>query len=120
MPSAYITFGDANYEVTPETFLLEQQTITGLKVCILGFSYNTQGLYILGDVFLSNYYTVYDASSEAVGLATSVTSNAKITTNFPVWAIVLIVLGVFIIIGGIAGGVYYNRKKKGSGRRVGG
>lgn len=43
----------------------------GSKVCVSGFSSTNTSLWILGDVFISRYYTVFDLGNNRVGFAPS-------------------------------------------------
>ena len=79
-----------DYELTPDTFLFDEH-----NYCSLSFAETDLGFYILGDVFLKNYYQIYDAENMQVGLVPSVTSNATITSNLPDWDIGLIAFLAF-------------------------
>ena len=48
------------------------------SVCYSGFSYSSSSLWILGDVFLGAYYSVYDKANVQLGLAVSITSSSSI------------------------------------------
>jgi hypothetical protein len=67
-------------------------------------------MYILGDVFLKNYYSIYDFENKQVGLALHPWSTANVKKFFPGWAIALIVVTGVIIILGVA--FYFWRRYK--------
>jgi hypothetical protein len=49
--------------------------------CYSGFSYSSSSLWILGDVFLGAYYSVYDKANVQLGLAVSLGSSSSITNS---------------------------------------
>lgn len=60
-------------------------------------------MYILGDIFLRGWYSVYDFDSNLVGIARNKYSLSKVVVYkpFPTWAIVLIVLVVIVVVVGL-------------------
>lgn len=51
-----------------------QHTIRGESVCVSGFmaldiSYSGEPMWILGDVFIMKFYTVFDRSADRMGFA---------------------------------------------------
>jgi len=68
-PTLYFTFGKDTYEVGPDYYILND-----LGACILGVM-SMDGLpfegFILGDVFIRKYYSVFDYGGARVGFATA-------------------------------------------------
>ena len=68
-PTLYFKFGDDTYEVGPDYYILND-----LGSCILGVmsidNLPFEG-FILGDVFIRNYYTIFDYGNSKVGFATA-------------------------------------------------
>ena len=50
-------------------------------LCYSGFSYSSSSLWILGDVFLGAYYSVYDKANVQLGLAVALGSSSSITNS---------------------------------------
>ena len=48
------------FEVTPETFILSNIPTGVSGYCYLGFVANNADYWLLGDVFLRNYFTIWD------------------------------------------------------------
>ncbi len=66
-PNLYFTFGEDKYEVSPEYYIIndEGQCILG----IMGIPLDIKNIWIIGDVFLRNYYTAFDFGAKKVGFA---------------------------------------------------
>lgn len=84
LPPIAFTIGGQSYEVGPDFYVLHVPDNTGKTVCLLG----VQGmdvpipgvsLWILGDVFLRKYYTVWDTDNDRVGFAIAKQPESKIT-----------------------------------------
>jgi len=70
-------------------------------------------MYILGDVFLRNYLSIYDFDNNRVGVALHIYSNATVRKGpFPGWAIALIVVGGILVIGVVAYCFWRRHKNK--------
>lgn len=69
LPDLTLYFGGKPYTLTAEDYILQVQ-----GTCLSAFTgIDIPGtpLWIIGDVFLRKYYTVYDKGRDAVGFATS-------------------------------------------------
>ncbi|XP_069484331.1 cathepsin E-like [Ambystoma mexicanum] len=76
MPTVTFTIGHKEYMLTPERYAIKEQLRETTK-CFSGFqamdlSSNTEQLWILGDVFMSKFYSVFDRGNDRVGLAKSI------------------------------------------------
>jgi cathepsin D len=76
LPNIQIVIAKFTYVLTPKDYVV-QITEAGQAVCISGFlgvdfPPPIQDLFILGDVFISTYYTVFDFGRQAVGFAKAV------------------------------------------------
>lgn len=62
-----ITFGNTAYSIRPESYVIEAMN-DGEKICISGFSpAGFAPLWIVGDVFLREYYTIYERGTGFFG-----------------------------------------------------
>eukprot|EP01120_Amphizonella_sp_Union-15-10_P001140 TRINITY_DN11191_c0_g1_i1.p1 TRINITY_DN11191_c0_g1~~TRINITY_DN11191_c0_g1_i1.p1 ORF type:complete len:401 (+),score=93.23 TRINITY_DN11191_c0_g1_i1:58-1260(+) len=76
LPDVQIKINSVIYNLTPDDYVLKI-TADGSTVCVSGFlGVNfpppVSDLFILGDVFIAAYYTVFDFGRQAVGFAKSV------------------------------------------------
>ncbi|KAL6419926.1 hypothetical protein ACFW04_011052 [Cataglyphis niger] len=70
LPSVDIILNSVTYTLTPHDYVLVEED-DGYMTCMSGFSSSNSALWILGDVFLRPYYSVYDLGNDQVGFARS-------------------------------------------------
>ncbi|XP_050450399.1 uncharacterized protein LOC126850953 [Cataglyphis hispanica] len=70
LPVININIGGKSFELTPHDYTIQDEE-DGDATCISGFQESESPLWILGDVFLGPYYTVFDLGNNQVGFAPS-------------------------------------------------
>jgi len=79
LPNVQVVIAGTTFTLTPQDYVL-QITSQGKTECLSGFMGialppQIGELFILGDVFISTFYTVFDFGNERVGFADAVQSN---------------------------------------------
>eukprot|EP00812_Abedinium_dasypus_P007099 NODE_1902_length_1038_cov_394.790437.p3 GENE.NODE_1902_length_1038_cov_394.790437~~NODE_1902_length_1038_cov_394.790437.p3 ORF type:complete len:153 (-),score=44.14 NODE_1902_length_1038_cov_394.790437:562-1020(-) len=69
LPDVAFSLGDRNYTLGPHDYLWESETS---KVCLFGVFGCDMPFWILGDLFMRKYYTVFDAANMRLGFALAV------------------------------------------------
>ncbi|KAL0968134.1 hypothetical protein UPYG_G00262810 [Umbra pygmaea] len=68
LPTISFTISGKVYTLTGEQYIL-RWTSKGKKVCLLGFFATSLPSWIMGDVFIAAYYTVFDRDNDRLGFA---------------------------------------------------
>ncbi|XP_053572781.1 cathepsin E-A isoform X2 [Bombina bombina] len=74
-PTITFTIGQRDYSLTPEQYIIKEKSKKS-SFCLSGFqsmdiSTKSGPLWILGDIFMSKYYSIFDREYDRVGLAKS-------------------------------------------------
>jgi len=65
LPNIQITLGSITLALTPQSYIIPD----GSGGCSLGFDTSTDSLWILGDTFIRQFYTIFDRAQNRVGFA---------------------------------------------------
>jgi len=73
LPTITFSMGGHDFDMTPDFYVLRVPDENGKTVCQLGIEAMNAGvpIFILGDPFLRQYYTVWDGEQKRVGFATA-------------------------------------------------
>ncbi|EDV43689.1 uncharacterized protein Dana_GF16403 [Drosophila ananassae] len=71
MPEVKLVIGGKSFYLTPDDYLVEAN-YGKRNGCITNFAPIKQNFWVLGDIFLWRYYTVFDATAKRIGLAEAV------------------------------------------------
>jgi len=125
--SLFIHMGGYWLEIPPSTYIINLSSDPTTPLCGLGLLVNSYDYWLLGDVFLRNYYVIMDMDNNKIGLSPHLTTNVGPITAGPVpsetfagsgniyWytysGYVLGVLGIILVpltcICGCLAGIYY-------------
>ncbi|XP_038675281.1 pepsin A-like [Scyliorhinus canicula] len=71
MPDVVFTINGMDFPLSPQVYTL-QESFYGRNICYSGFAGGAAGLWILGDVFIGGYYTIFDHGNNRLGFAQAV------------------------------------------------
>jgi hypothetical protein len=103
--------GKVRYTIPPSGYVLDPTSIIN---CEIGVSYSDNETYILGEVFMRNFVTMFDYSALTVNFAVNVNSASTIT-KAPVSKLLIISLsltGVVVVVLAALTTFYCIKKKK--------
>ncbi|KAM0735580.1 Lysosomal aspartic protease [Formica fusca] len=71
LPNIGFVLSGKTFNLTPNDYILQDTADDGTVTCSSGFQGEESDLWILGDVFIGHYYTVFDQGNNQVGFAPS-------------------------------------------------
>lgn len=75
----WIQFGDKyQFSINPEDYLFDGEFADKTKYCGFNIQRTDKNFYTIGQIFLFNYYTVYDFEDNSVGIYLHSFSNSEI------------------------------------------
>ena len=105
-PSIEFRLDGKNFVVMPEEYLIFEK-----KYCIFLLSSIDINVWILGDVFLRSYYTVYDMENMKIGIARSITASDLKSKNLFLTGFLYFILILAILAAGYFGLLKYQKWK---------
>ncbi|XP_030384273.1 LOW QUALITY PROTEIN: lysosomal aspartic protease-like [Scaptodrosophila lebanonensis] len=70
LPTITINIAGRDFPLLPSAYIVDVQNDDGSTLCMSSFTYMGTDFWILGDVFIGQYYTVFDYGNNQVGFAT--------------------------------------------------
>lgn len=74
LPDVHLHIGGKKYVISPTNYVIKLKT-SGQTICISAFMPILFNFWVLGDIFLTRFYSVYDAMSNRIGLAEATTDS---------------------------------------------
>jgi len=100
-------FDNVTLSIPPTSYIYEEEGNCYLSMQVLEGQLKLDNPIVLGDVFLKNFYTMYNADNYTVGFAQALPIKKFNRSN------VLYVVGGVVLVGALIGlGVYLHKKKK--------
>jgi hypothetical protein len=89
------------YTIPPQGYMLNNTQIGGVThkcTIMVGYLSDSQGIYILGDTFLRNFYTTFDLTNNQVQLSVSLNApkGTRVYSEKPGWQIFLYFLSAVV------------------------
>lgn len=108
MNSLSITLDSTEYTVPSYAYLSEgfNDHKCAVAVSYVGF---LSDRYVLGDAFITNYYTTFDYANNTIGLAQNSKGPVSYQEGLTWWGIMLIILAGLVVCAAIFVGVLYYR-----------
>lgn len=77
-PDLWFKINDTNFKLPKTSYLYRLAEQDTCYLLLIAKNFFSTPMYILGNIFLHNYYTIYDLENELIGMATAKQVNYKI------------------------------------------
>lgn len=106
-PSLHFNLAGTDFELPSELYMYEIADESN-RVCWVLISDSGMPFWLLGDVFLRGYYSIYDMDNMRLGLARTFEPKS----HWSRWIVATIVVGVIVVVAAVFYGVYLCVRKK--------
>eukprot|EP00347_Sterkiella_histriomuscorum_P018543 403345111 len=81
MKSFFVYIGGRYLEITPQAYMIKVDEVNGQAMCVIGIAASGDSTWLVGDVFLKNFFSVWDDDRGKISFAPHKYTTATIVTG---------------------------------------